>query len=878
MLLFSTTSITEDGVTVFPDHDPLNRNTFWYLSGPVDLATLPGSDEPQFLLIEYTPDVASSGVQGVGFLNVTVCLKLRDETHDKLMGRIRAVWPNADNPNLQPVPFDEGTVQIVALDLQGGGGTTNAATPGTFEAVEKILGASTPELFGDNDALFALTLSEDGASILKAAFEGGMAPVGAIYNMKFTGVRPALDVKITADLKRVYQSFSVGVSAKAYWVTAGIDATFEKLRQDGAIKIEVVNLAGDQADDDREKQALALFKDQILSTWFQPSLNASTAAAADASSVQTFPTGGGGTTTTTTTTKAGGGQSGGGQAGGGQTGAGSGAIRTGGGSSGVTGGGSALHSGGSGSSGGVTTARPPAVTSSSGLSSGPQRSVSSALQPSGSTGPRSSGSTGSSPGGGSGAPAVTSAPSTGPGGTAAPSGGGGTVGGSLTPAVGGSAPTSGGSAATGGGSPPGGSGGATAAKPAGTPGGSAGGGGTSTTTTTGPSAGSQAGGVANALAGAAANAASAASSAASQFGLSFKLKYVSQDEQKTVTYEYNRMDAIQRTYAPQGYFALLLNKLDRSKHFLEVDGTDKFFNKFSVAIAPPHDFAGIGLQTAHVAIDYGDPNAGQPKHGEFVFDAAHTVPTSWDVFQGQIQTTQFTYAADYAFDPEAGWTGEQDRVQLPPVQTENRQLSLDPYASLGFLSITLTPGRIDPVVVDRVEVALQYARMDKTDPDKTVLWQASNAVIVRGDSQPQTWKLRLSDPTQTAYTYSARTILKDGTEFSQPPVTTTARAIIVHDAFAGGIDVLVQPAFNASKTKAALIELDYQDAQSQYHYQNTLYLQATSAQPTRVHIPLLDRSQNAFSYRVSLVGVDDQQKTGTMVSTTNPVLLVGDSP
>jgi len=847
MLLFSTASITEDGVTVFPDHaDP---NQFWYLPGPVDLATLPGSDEPQFLLIEYTPEVASTGVQGVGFLNVTVCLKLRDDTRDKLMGRIRSVWPNADNPNLAPVPFDEGTVQIVSLDLQGGGGTSNAATPGTFEAVEKILGATTPELFGDNNALFALTLSEDGASILKAAFEGGMAPVGAIYNMKFTGVRPALDVKITADLKRVYDSFSVGVSAKAYWVTAGIDATFEKLRQDGAIKIEVINLAGDQADADRENQALALFKDQILSTWFQPSLNASTAAAADASSVQTFPTGGA-TTTSTTTTKTSptaGGQSG--RTGGG----GSGQIRTGGGSGGFTGGGSAPGSGGSASSGGFTAARPTASAANS--------SMSSALQRSGSAGS-------SAPGGGSsGAPAAAS---TGSSGTAAGSGGGGAAGGtSPAPAGGGSAPAGGGSAPAGGGSSAGGSGGAAAA-------GGAGGGGTSTsTTTTGPSAGAQTGGVANAVA----NAASAASNAASNFGLSFKLKYVSQDEQKTVTYEYNRMDAVQRTYAPQGYFALLLANLDRSKHFLEVDGTDAFFKKFSVAIAPPHDFAGIGLQTAHVAIDYGDPNAGEPKHGEFVFDATHTAPTSWDVFQGQIQTTQFTYAADYAFDPEAGWNGEQDRVQLPPVQTENRQLTLDPNASLGFLAVTLTPGRIDPVVVDRVEVALQYARMDKTDPNKpTVVWQATNTVVFRGDSPPQTWKLRVSDPAQTSYTYSTCTFLKDGTQFSQPPVTTTARAVIVHDAFAGGIDVFVQPAFDASRTKAALIELDYKDAQSQYHYQNTLYLPAASAQPTRLHIPILDRSQNAFSYRISIVGGDDQQRTGAMVSTTNPVVLVGDSP
>ena len=298
MLLLSSDSITVDGATVFPDHaDP---NQFWYLPAPVDLAKMPDSDEPQFLLIEYAPDLASSGVKGVGFLNVTTCLKISDQTSNKILGQIQSMFPTATSPHLAPVPFDEGTVRVVALDMQGSGGATNTAPPGTFEAVEKISGATSPELFGDNDALFSLTLTEEGVSILKAAFEDGMAPVGVIYDLKFTGVRPALDVKITADLKRCYDSFSVDLTAKAYWVSAGIDATFEKLRQDGAIKIEVVNLAGDQSNADKEQQALAIFKDQILAQWFTPSLSPTTAAAADASSVSTtLPSS---STTTTTTT------------------------------------------------------------------------------------------------------------------------------------------------------------------------------------------------------------------------------------------------------------------------------------------------------------------------------------------------------------------------------------------------------------------------------------------------------------------------------------------------------------------------------------------------------------------------------------------------
>ena len=151
------------------------------------------------------------------------------------------------------------------------------------------------------------------------------------------------------------------------------------------------------------------------------------------------------------------------------------------------------------------------------------------------------------------------------------------------------------------------------------------------------------------------------------------------------------MSAVQRTYAPQGYFGLMLQGIDQSKHFLKVDGTDPFFNKMAVTINPPRDFSGIGLSSAHVALDYGAGSA-NPKHGEFVFDATHQTQQVWDVYEGLIQQTSFTYTADYSFDPESGWQGEQLEYTLPAVTTENRLLTLDPYDFLGFLALSIAPG------------------------------------------------------------------------------------------------------------------------------------------------------------------------------------------
>jgi hypothetical protein len=731
MLLFSSGTFTVDGITVFPDHaDP---NQFWCLAGPVGLAKMPDSDEPQFLLIMYTPDVASDGIKGVGFLNVTLALKLGDTTQEKIIGQIRNQFPDVSEPRLAPVPFDEGTVQIVALDLQGSGGTSAAAAPpGTFEAVQHILGAVAPELFGDNNALFALTLSEDGATILEQAFEDGMAPVGAIYSLKFTGVRPALDVKITADLKRVYNSFSIGLTAQAYWVSAGVDATFEKLRQDGVIKVEVMNLTTDSANSDKEQWALNLFKDQILAQWFQPSLSPTTAAAA-AAPTPTLP------------------------------------PRT-------TGGLSVPSTGGGG---GSQTAHP-------------SQSMGAPKSSAGSTG------------------MLHPAPSM------------------PTPAPATPAPAP--------------------ATPAPAP------------------SGSTAGSIASA-ASAIAGTAAAASSSASPFGVSLRLKFVSQDELKTVSIEYNRMDAVQRVYAPQGYFGLMLNKIDKSKHFLKVDGTDPFFNKFVVTVNPPKDFAGIGLLSAHVAVDYGDPfDPAHLKHAEFIFDPSHQTTQIWQAYEGLIQQTQFSYTVDYKFDPESGWEGEQTAYTLPTVTTENRVLNLDPYEFLGFTQVLVSAGKIDPTLVDRIEVALQYRAKSG--------WQTATTIIVRPDSKQQAWKLRLADKTDRSYIYSTTCYLKDGTSFSRGPTTTTASAIIISDPFVAALDLTFQPALDPARTKLAVVEVAYSDDGGNYSFQTSFEMPGSANTATKVHIPLINRTQNQYQYRVTLIDTANQRSQGSYVTAQDPLILV----
>src|SRR5688500_13457980 len=130
LLLSNARTITVDGITVFPDHaDP---NQFWYLPAPVSLMRRGADSAAAFTLILYKPAAVTAGAKGGGFLMFEVGLRVEKRTEDKILSKLSSM---AKKPRLSAVPFEEGTVQCIALNVQGSGGTDAAAAPpGSFNA------------------------------------------------------------------------------------------------------------------------------------------------------------------------------------------------------------------------------------------------------------------------------------------------------------------------------------------------------------------------------------------------------------------------------------------------------------------------------------------------------------------------------------------------------------------------------------------------------------------------------------------------------------------------------------------------------------------------------------------------------------------------
>lgn len=732
MLEIGSKTITVDGITVFADHaDP---NQFWYLPAPIQLSRRREDNRAAFTLIKYRPAAAGTAARGGGFLMFEVNLRLDPLLERRIRSRLASIAP--DRPRLAAVPFDEGTVECIALNLQGSGGTTAQVSPeGTFNAVERILGASTPSLHGDNSAAFSLQLSEEGATLVERAFEEEGVPIGVIYSLTYTGLRPALEVEITADYKRVYDHFSAGLDAQVYFLRAGIDAGFEKLVQDGIIEIKVINFS--TADDraEKEKWALDFFKDTLLRQWFEPTLTP-------------------------------------------------GELK-----------------------GGMATAE-----SLDAVATRAQR-----LQPKPTPPPAKPGSQ---------SPPGTPAPSK-PGPDADANTG--------NPAPRGDFPNPLVSMAS--------------LEELGMP----------------PKLGRI-----PALAGSGVQRSStptpsAANAAPIPLVVSFRLKFIRQEELKRLMLRYSRSEAVQRVYAPQGFFGLLMQDLSRKGHMIEVDLDDPFFREYLVTVEAPFDLKRIGLTSAHISLGYGDADdVDSYKHKDFIIDESAPKKQEWQVFINEDGDNNYTQQVQYHFDPNVEWEGEQFSYELPATITEDRTLLINPFAHLGFLEIELAPTQIDWGIVSAIEAHLRY--------ESPGGWRREKSFYFTADDQAnRTWQLRLSYPEARDYAYQFRFTLNDGRELVGEPVTTRATRIAVTDPFYG-INIEFIPLYSPAQVRMVFIDVEYDDPENNYFRQERIQLAGGRVDPAPLRLSIIDPTKRTYSYRFTFIGTDNSLARGAWVETTETLI------
>jgi hypothetical protein len=350
--------------------------------------------------------------------------------------------------------------------------------------------------------------------------------------------------------------------------------------------------------------------------------------------------------------------------------------------------------------------------------------------------------------------------------------------------------------------------------------------------------------------------------------VSLKLKFLHQEEKKTVKLTYDRTEAVQRAYSPQGFIGLLLNELaDKRSHFIEVDLDDPFFRHFEVTVDAPIDFARIGLISAQVAIDYGDANdPASMKHNDMIFDRNKHDRQVFTTFLSPDLATGYEVSIQYHFDAQSDWVGEHLSYEIPAHQTTDRTLVLSPHDLLGFLEIAIFPNRIDKGIIDYTEVFLKYA--DRAAGG----WSSDTVVTVRPDSPTQFWKLRLSNPKFKQWSYHLVHHLKDGTTRTEAEVTSTSSALPIDDDFAAALDLQFIPLWQDNQVRLAFVDVHYEDNANNYVRDERIQIAGDQVRPVQLRISILDRTKKKFDYKVTIIGTDRHQTSNSVVDATDTLI------
>lgn len=266
------------GLMIYRDHQ--NKNLFYYVPERPRLARNDGV--PEFVLLKYKRDITDNPnfdpetkqALGGGLLSFTVDLSIDDEQLQEVKQELSQFAEGT--VKLTPIQFRKGSVRLSISKDEADSPDAEPDQPRGLRFFEEVYGTNEPSLFGFNRATFAVVLSQESVTLFEEGFRSGISPIGVIYDLEFLGLRPAFNIRITADYKRIYNHLEIGLAARGQIqvisLAAEIDLAFQKLREEGAIKVEVLNFTDDANLRKQADEAFKWFKQDLLKDFFKTAL------------------------------------------------------------------------------------------------------------------------------------------------------------------------------------------------------------------------------------------------------------------------------------------------------------------------------------------------------------------------------------------------------------------------------------------------------------------------------------------------------------------------------------------------------------------------------------------------------------------------------
>jgi hypothetical protein len=275
-----------EGLIFYGDHEL--KDLVYYFPDEVSLAPLPDVSDGKFYELFFQifneGDIIEGGLDDLrktagSILSLGIQCTVSEERLQKAISSVKGVNRLPENITASIPLWRDGNVNLLVLDS-----INNENTPATEEAfVKSIVGSHKPSLMStDLKSIFNVRLDRKGSALILSALNGDTGNVaGVLYDLKYNAIRPAVDLRIWADLGRCYESISHQLEVKAAFTYAGLNFSFgaefewatRKLEEEGNLKIEVLS----QVEDAEAKKAIdelvKEFKENILKEMFRPYVN-----------------------------------------------------------------------------------------------------------------------------------------------------------------------------------------------------------------------------------------------------------------------------------------------------------------------------------------------------------------------------------------------------------------------------------------------------------------------------------------------------------------------------------------------------------------------------------------------------------------------------
>ncbi len=254
------------GITAFADH--ADRRLFHYLSSrPRVRRRADGS--PDITLLRYNITGPVRDAIGGGLLAISVDLGVEPERIDALRTRIVRGFELDGPPRLSPLIAERGSAKLLLIDRVSGEPAPETESPAL---VERILGTSSPALYGDQVTTFLAVLSPDAATLVEQALAAQTLPAGVVYALEVVGIRPALRGRFTARWSDVYDQLENRFHGGKLLLAADIGTVMEELTRSELIRIEIDQLVPEAEKIAAYQQIFEQAQLETVGKFFQPTL------------------------------------------------------------------------------------------------------------------------------------------------------------------------------------------------------------------------------------------------------------------------------------------------------------------------------------------------------------------------------------------------------------------------------------------------------------------------------------------------------------------------------------------------------------------------------------------------------------------------------